>query len=270
MVKKQDAAVKAALKLKKCKAKVRKAGKQVTCDTEYLGDTCPQKAKGYHLLPMKTGFCSNGWCEGTKAKDWRGNPVPTCDYIYTCPCKCHDELDKLFSMTGSERIVVDSSGYVSPPRTYWIPSDDPLPVLSSNGDTPAPVVVESPAPDRVPATVARTFTPTPTGRAARGELELWVKQHCDMWLIDEPGEPCTPAYLSAEIARDQGISPPSVGAISAVFDRWVKLGFAVVEKKPTRFVRYTDEGVKLGLEQMKARAKRLAKQQRSNQMRGIR
>lgn len=265
---KQDTAIKAALKLKKCKAKIRKAGQRVICDTEYLGEVCPKKE--YHLLKGKTGFCANGWCEGSKAKDWKGNPVPTCKFIFTCPCICHDALDKLFSLTESERVVVDSSGYAPPHRTYWMPSDDPLPPLSNNGHTSPPVVVESPAPDRVPATVIRTFTPTPTGRAARGELELWVKQQCDEWLIDEPGEPCTLAYLAAEISRTQGITSPSVGAISAVFDRWAKLGFAIIEKKPTRFVKYTDEGVRLGLEQMKTQAKRAAKQKRSNQLRGFR
>ena len=44
-----------------------------------------------------------------------------------------------------------------------------------------------------------------------------------------------------------------------MFDRWVKLGFAVIEKKPTRFVRYTDEGIKFGLDRMKERSKRKLK-----------
>lgn len=256
------------LKTKKCTAKIRQAGKHISCGTTYSGERCPNKEN--HLLKMKTGFCSNGWCEGTKAKDWRGNPVPTCRMVCNCPCKCHDELDKLFAMTQSERVVVESSGYAPPRRTYWMPSDDPLPALSNNHATTPPVILESPDSSRVPATIRPSFNVTPTGRAARGELELWVKEECDAWLIDEPGVVCTPAYLATEIGRSKGITPPSVGAISAVFERWVSLGFAVVEKKPTRFVKYTDQGIKLGLDRMKAEAKRSKKRQRSDMMRGIR
>lgn len=248
----------AALKLITCKNKIRRSGEIVPCGKQYLrGDgtvKCPDRE--FHVTALVTGYCSNGWHEGSKAVDWRGNPAPSCEFYLTCPCKCHTDLDKLFAMTGKERILVTVTAYHPPERTFWLPSDDPVPVLSSPRDATPPVLVESPAPDRVPATIARTFDPTPSGRAARGELEAWVKQHCDIWLIDEPGTPCTPTYLGEEIARDMGITPPSVGAISAVFDRWVKLGFAVCEKKPTRFVRYTEEGVRIGLDAMKAQAKR--------------
>jgi hypothetical protein len=83
-----------------------------------------------------------------------------------------------------------------------------------------------------------------------------VKTACDVWLVESYSFPCTPAWLAEEIAAAQAIKAPSVGAISAVFERWIKLGFAVIEKKPTRFVSYTDEGIKLGLEGLKARSKR--------------
>lgn len=267
--KEDNTQLRAALRTKKCNAKIRVGSKQVPCGKEYLGSgPCPNR--GMHLLKMPTGFCSNGWHEGSKSKDWRGNPVPTCEFYLTCPCDCHDKLGKLFEMTDQERILVDSSGYVPPKRTYWMPSDDPLPPLSKGNDPERPTLVESPAPDIVPPTIRRNFAPTPTGRAARGELELWVKQQCDIWLIDKPGDLCTPSYLAAEIARDQGIAPPSVGAISSVFERWVKLGFAVVAKKPTRFVGYTDEGRELGLEKMKADAKREKKLAYADDRRNLR
>jgi hypothetical protein len=274
--KKADSAIRDALKVRTCKASIRpflreEKGKKVysQCGKEWLG-TGPCPNKDVHLLPIKTGFCSNGWCEGSKATDWRGRPAPTCQFYVTCPCKCHDDLDRLFAMTESERILVETSGYVAPARTYWMPSDEPDIVLSSPNGTTTPVIIESPAPDRVPASMVRDFGPTPTGRAARGELESWVKHHCDIWLVDEPGEPCTPSYLAAEISHDQGITPPSVGAISAVFERWVKLGFAVVEKKPTRFVRYTEDGIKYGLEKMKSDAKRRTKLQLKDDRRNLR
>lgn len=257
-----------ATKAKVCTRKVRQAGVHVKCDTSYIGDRCPNSDN--HLVSMKTGFCSNGWHEGSKATDWRGNPVPTCKMTITCPCECHDQLDKLFAMTERERIVVDSSGYMPPERTYWMPSDDPMPILSNSSDLPAPVRVESEAPDLVPARIDRAFAPTPTGRAARGELESWVRIETDAWIIDQPGEPCTLSYLAESIARAQGITPPSVGAILAVLQRWEKLGFAVIAKKPNRFVGYTPDGKTLGLEVMKARAKRAKKQSEANLRRGIR
>jgi hypothetical protein len=162
----------------------------------------------------------------------------------------------MFELTDSERILVESSGYSTPERTFWMPSDEPVPVLSNSDATDGPKLIKSPAPGRVPATIQHDFGPTPTGRAARGELEAWVKEQCDIWLVDEPVDLCTPSFIAAEIGRTKGVSPPSVGAISAVFDRWVKLGFAVVGKKPTRFVGYTPEGIEHGLEKMKTDAKR--------------
>lgn len=164
----------------------------------------------------------------------------------------------MFEMSDMERILVDKSEYKAPERTFWMPSDDPdyWKPSPSNGDSiTAPVLVESPAPDAVPATLRRAFAPTATGRAARGELELWVKEACDVWIVEKYDFNCTPAWLAEEIGRAKAIKDPSVGAISAVFERWVKLGFAIIEKKPTRFLRYTEDGVRLGLEQMKARAK---------------
>jgi hypothetical protein len=268
MVKGPSSSLKDALALKTCKKKVRRGSKQEVCGKQYLG--AAKHCGGTHLLAIRTGFCIDGNCEGTARKSASGKPMKTCDFIETCPCKCHDELAKLFELTGQDRIVVDSSGYAPEPRTYWMPSDDPLPVLSSPTGADTLSIIESPAPDRVPATVARAFTPTPTGRAARGELELWVKQACDVWLIDEPGEPCTPSYIANEIAHDQGITAPSVGAVDAVLKRWVALGFAVTEKKPTRFIKYTEDGIKLGLEKMKADAKRKSRLQIKDDRRNLR
>lgn len=144
-------------------------------------------------------------------------------------------------------------------------------IASSRPHAPdAPVLVESPLPDAVPATIRHTFAPTTTGRAARGELESWVKEQCDIWLVEKEEFPCTTAYLSYEIGKAQGIKPPSVGAISAVFDRWDSIKFAVVAKKPTRFVEYTPEGVTLGLEGCKDKHKRSRRLQQAASARTLR
>lgn len=168
----------------------------------------------------------------------------------------------MFAMADMERQVVDNSGYSPEHGGFWLPTLEEraqLAALSSSRSPVAPRIEESPAPDMVPATIVRAFVPTASGRAAPGELELWVKQQCDIWLVEQERFPCTPAYLAEAIGKDQGIKPPSVGAITAVFNRWEKLGFAVIASKPARFVKYTDDGVRLGLEGCKMRYKQKRK-----------
>jgi hypothetical protein len=212
---------------------------------------------------QRTGFCENGNCEGTNKKSYRGTPMPTCKLWKTCNCSCHLSYDAMFKMSEMERTVVDNSGY-SPDRGGFImPTMEERMaalVLSRPVEAPRTRYEESPAPDLVPASVVRSYAPTATGRAASGELESWVKKHCDIWLVEsqenEVYYTCTPSYLSEQIADNEGIKAPSVGAISAVFDRWVKIGFADCQKKPTRFVKYTEQGIKLGLIGCKERFKR--------------
>lgn len=257
---------------KKCNAFIKAGTKKVPCGQmiTYSSSTpalC--KNRDLHILKMKTGFCNSGWCEGIKPKSSSGQPAPSCKFYLTCPCKCHDMVDMMFEMSGMERILVDKSEY-APHRTFWMPSDEPYAPLSSSAEVVTPVMVESPAPSIVPPTLRRPFAPTVTGRAARGELESWVKDACDVWLIDEEKFPCTPNWIAEEISRVQGIKAPSVGAISAVFERWTKLGFAVTGKKPTRFLHYTEDGVRLGLDKMKEQAKRQKRAHQSNLRRGIR
>lgn len=257
-----------ALKLKTCKAPVRDGGDHVPCGVQHLGNKCPNTE--YHLWKLRTGWCLNGFCEGTKALTTTGKPAPTCKSIYNCPCKCHDDLAKLFKLTGEVRRVVDVSAYTPDFGDYVMPELGPITVPSNNGDTSGPEIIESPVPGYVPTRIAKPFAPTPTGRAARGELESWVEEFCNIWLVEKDVEYCTPTYLAEEIGRSKGITPPSVGAIDAVFKRWVDLGFAKTEKKPTRFVEYTDEGLQFGLVGLKEKARRNKKQQRSAQKRGIR
>lgn len=258
------------LKLKTCKKYVRDGGAQVQCNKQYLGEdrNCPNH--GHHLLRLKTGFCSNGWHEGSKATDWKGKPVPTCKFIETCPCKCHDDLGKLFEITGAERIVVESSGYVTPPSEFVygkLNDDDPsLNPGPSDGPTGTGEAVVAP----IPPPVARSYEPTPSGRAAPGQLEVWVLTQTDIWTVEGFEFPCTPVWISKNIAHDEAIPPPSVGAINAVFNRWVALGFATIERSPVRFTGYTEEGKRLGLEKMKEQVKRQAALRKAEQRRGIR
>ena len=224
------------------------------------GALCRNRAE--HCV-IRTGFCENGNCEGTNKKSYSGKAMPTCKFWKTCACTCHTSYDMMFKMSEMERQVVDNSGYSPDRGDFVMPTlEERLAehVLSAPVTAPRTAYVESPAPDLVPATLQRSYAPTTTGRAAAGELESWVKKQCDIWVIEDSENDiwytCTPAYLAEKIAETEGIKAPSVGAISAVFDRWVKIGFADCQKKPTRFVGYTEQGKRLGLEGCKEKAKR--------------
>ncbi len=230
---------------------------KVVCNKRFVKGRCGNEK--VHISKYKTGWCAQGWCEGQNPKTFAGNPAPTCKSWQTCGCDCHDMYDLMFSMSGQARIVVNNSEYHPPKGEFRMPTVEEriaMHTLSKPGQTNTPKLIESPLPDAVPATIARSFGPTATGRAARGELESWVKDQCDIWIVEAEDFPCTPQYLSEEIGRTQGIKPPSVGAISAVFERWVKMGFATIDKKPTRFTAYTQQGIELGLDGCKDKARR--------------
>lgn len=215
-----------------------------------------------------TGFCGMGQHEGTRPRSYSGLPMKTCERTYSnrwkswdCICKCHKDLDMLFEMSGMPRVIQVNPEYIPVTVSIVMPTLEERAARFKTKDVVPPRVVESALPDRVPATIERRFAPTASGRAGRGELELLVKKECDQWVLDNPEESCTPSYISERIAHDLGIKAPSVGAISAVFDRWTKLGFALIGKKPTRFVGYMPDGVKYGLEGLKDKARIKAKHQ---------
>lgn len=247
-------------KPKFCVSKIRDVAELKVCNSKLQphplgGDAwCPNRDN--HLWPIVTGFCQSGWHEGIKARSAAGVAAPTCKLFINCPCRCHADLNRMFDLVGEERILVNNSEW-KPESTFVMPTQEPLSAVSSNpvGINP-PRVVESPAPGIVPAAVARPFEPTATGRAGRGELEEWVRAVTNIWAVEQDTT-CTVAYISREIGRMQGIEPPSQGAIQNVLGRWKQLGFANVETdRPTRFTGYTEEGIRLGLENLKARAKR--------------
>lgn len=264
----------AAKKVKKtCKAKVKvmELATERICGSELVGsdNMCPDRAQ--HVLSFRTPACVQGWCEGTIPTTFQGNPAPSCRWPWTCPCTCHVLFDRMFAESGMERQVVEKHHY-KPDRSMFksVPAEElareraEARARSNAPDPDTAPVLESPAPGIVPAHYARSFDGTPSGRAARGELEYQVKQKCDEWLVEAYKYECTPAWLSKEIAAEWGVKPPSTGAIDAVFKRWLNLGFAKIEKKPTRFVGYTEAGIAKGLEVMKEE-NRLTRVQRDRQ-----
>lgn len=232
--------------LRNCAVEVRRGSKIEKCGHTLKSAKCSKRDE--HLLPFVTGFCNSGWHEGHKVNK------PTCRFWLTCPCECHTTISLMAEMTDTPRNLIDNSTY-APNRDAFVRVSLTESVEAAIIAKRGAVKVESPAPGIVPAQLAREFDPTPTGRAGRGQLESWVQKVTDIWAV-EGGKPCTPGYVSSEIARMQGISPPSTGAVDAVFKRWVGYGFAVIGTKPTRFERYTEDGVKFGLDVMKAKSKR--------------
>lgn len=200
--------------------------------------------------PHLTGFCGMGQHEGTKPKSWNGLPLKVCEYWQVCTCECHVQITKMFEMTGQERVPMPNPEYVTPPRKYWMPSDDP----EYRMPAAAPEVAEEGV---AAAVLERTVQTTPTGRTQRGGLEFWVQRECLAWLVDrDPDYGLTVRIISEEIARIEGIKAPSQGAIGAVFDRWVKYGYAQIADKPRRFIGLTELGEANGLDWCRAQYKK--------------
>lgn len=245
-----------------CKADVKNLhGEIVKCGT-FLPrgkPECPNR-KG-HMWKFKSGFCNSGWCEGTAAQDSAGEYVKTCPLWDKCNCQCHINVDKMFIMTGEQRILMENSKYKPVKSPFIMP--DPLEIAAARMEAQ----IKS-APDRpmVAASNNVRFHETPTGKRARGQLEYEVLRVCEQFMkgqIEE--EILTPQVIALEIDE---VEPPSVGAIGAVFDRWVKLGFAKCEKKPVRFTSFTVDGQMHGLDAMKAKAKQKQKMQAQASARG--
>jgi hypothetical protein len=225
----------------------------------------------------RTGFCSNGQCEGTKPKGVNGSPMKTCTFWQECPCNCHKQITQMFEMAGLPRVAqdnpeyrVDRSEFVMPDPVIQTYEEIIEQVQNQFADKPYyQEFAEKFTPQvQLPPSAPKTYSETPSGRTAKGQLEDWVKQACDVWIAEKYSWPCTPSYLSGTIADVEKVPTPSTGAIGAVFNRWEELGFAVIGKKPIRFTAYTEEGMRLGLAAMKVRAKANRKRVKSEIRRG--
>lgn len=196
----------------------------------------------------KTGFCGNGFCEGTRPKSPSGLPMKVCVAIEICNCDCHSKITKMYQITGTDRVIQQNPDYVPyvGPDLSWI-QDERIP--------PAPFVPPQPFTPRtveegVAANVATGDGPRPDRHnRLRGWLENEVKDICDRYMVGEISESLTPKAVGLWIDKE---NPPSAGAVGAVFERWSKMGFAQINKHPVRFVSYTVKGMTLGYERMKS------------------
>lgn len=230
---------------------------------------------------LRSGFCINGQCEGTKPTSPSGVPMIVCTAWDWCKCKCHKQISELYEMAGLPRETATNPDYHPKKRDFWLPGDPetmPEEPLSSSDVVMAPGDMErppttppSPARGTLAAVPVRTFAPTPTGRRARGQLEYDVLSICRQFAdLVFDWEFCTPKLVSEQIGRQYAIEPPSTGAINAVWDRWERLEFATQDKKPSRFVKFSGDGTESELDKMKLSIKRAKRRGEAELRRGIR
>lgn len=217
-------------------------------------------------MSYRTGFCGAGLHEGTRPKSPSGKPMKVCTAVGLCTCACHQKIDKMYQMTGVERVVQQNPDY-QPAQNVDLSWMEQLeskvaasPLLPGYAVMPpaveAPSVVVPTGADSGPVPVP-AYAATPSGIRARGQLEHQVYAVCQRFMMGEIQELMTPKLIALEIDPED---PPSVGAIGAVLGRWEQYGFAVIHKNPIRFAMFTREGIAKGLEKMradfKARSKR--------------
>lgn len=202
-----------------------------------------------------TGFCGIGSHENAPLISPSGKPLRACPVggrleatdgrgervlgEIICVCACHDMSRQMEELSGT-KFPIFSSRRASPALSR-------LGLLSpgangTDGATAAGSVnVERPT---VVVPSGARFAVTPTGRAARGQLEELVRHYvCQQ--VKAAGEDMiamlglTTQFLSLLIDKD---SPPSTGAIHAVLKRWEGANYIDLAESPVRFVRFTERG----------------------------
>lgn len=212
-----------------------------------------------------TGFCLNGFCEGTSPVDRNGTAMMVCTFWapnekgIVCSCRCHEQVTQMFKSVDMPRIAMQNPHYSPPHNEFTIPTPE---------ERIAMHIAAQPHPEREsrPTEVVRIphYQETPTGKRARGQLEDEVLLICSQFTRGElEEEMLTPATIAKMI---DDLNPPSVGAIGAVFERWEKIGFAHCPKKPVRFESFTADGLQYGLAHMKSKVKLAARADKSGQL----
>lgn len=166
-----------------------------------------------------------------------------------CSCECHARVTKMFEEFGMERIAQQNPEWSPAPRTFWMPTPEERVQLRMQELELEKRMQRNP----LEVTAITYRDQTPTGQRARGQLEDEVLLVCSQFTRGELDEEVLTPAVIARLIDD--VQPPSVGAIGAVFSRWVKVGFANCPKRPVRFESFTVEGMQRGLEYMKTKHK---------------
>lgn len=103
------------------------------------------------------------------------------------------------------------------------------------------------------------FSPTASGRRARGQLGNLLDHICKKWMIGSASEgypeQCSAEWLAKAVTALDG-KPTSTGAVARVLNKWSKLQYAMVEEHPLRFVGLTIQGMELGVEELEQQSKK--------------
>lgn len=218
---------------------------------------------------MRTGWCIQLQCEGTKPKSPSGKALKTCNFWDTCPCRCHEEITEMCAMVGVERTLRDESEYKADLTGFWMPTPEWYASLRVSTDTDRPdgAAMDGDPAIGPPRASQPMFQPTPTGIRSRGQLEYDVKKVCDRFASAPGPVSLTLGFIAEQIHPD---APPSVGAIREVLMRWAKYGFATMGTDPLSFTGYTDEGREKGVDVMRSSWERSRKMIQAKADRGYR
>lgn len=221
-------------------------------ESSKLESSKPQSSKSSSYI---TGHCAHGNCEGTANRSATGALYHACRGTYNftfrlggtvvCTHTCHKAFAAIRALIaelpGNEAIVdlpvpPVAKGNLFLPEPHAMPvSTLSVPLSPAQGASGVSAGIGSPK--------AKAFTPTPSGRAARGELEEQVRTVLvTAWqggrsLIETVG--IGPKAIAASISKDK---PPSQGAIHAVLTRWANKNLVTLTDKPFRVMGFTVQG----------------------------
>lgn len=202
-----------------------------------------------------TAHCSQGNCEGTANKSISGAVYQACKGVYkfnfreggtvVCTHNCHKvfaEIRALIADMPGNKAIVDLPVPPVAKGNLFLPEPHTIPVSALSVPlNPSQAPMGTPAP---PAGMAsKVFTPTSSGRAARGELEEQVRVVLvAAWrgsrsLVETVG--LSPKAIAVGISKDK---PPSQGAVYAVLTRWSSKNWVILEDKPFRTKGFTGQG----------------------------
>lgn len=217
--------------------------------------------KGKHI----SGFCGNGHHEGLSPKNHMGQPLKVCTVLgldgeARCNCQCHKDIDEMYESANAPRVPQQNPEW-KPPKFEsldWVWERDALALRGTN--TPAVEYQPGAAPGDAGITLESPryadAEPTPSGVRRRGQLEEEVQRVCVGYLQgevkpDDDGD-MTTKHIAHLIDADD---PPSAGAVHSVLLRWERIGYAVIERDPVQFTLLTPDGMKMGLQSLKNKAK---------------
>lgn len=226
-----------------------------------------------------SGFCTSKHCEGTQPVNHKGTPLKVCVAIgdgpgakNRCGCKCHKDIDKMYESAGLPRVAQQSPLWkpAPSPDLSWLYEDrkSELDAFVPDRSQGTPAHVEPARDHGIPVEQPRhdDAERTPSGYRRKGQLEDSVQEVCTGYLkgeyeSDGNGD-MTTKHIAALIDAE---NPPSPGAVQAVLERWEKLGYAEMRRKPVGFQMLTVEGMEKGLRRMQqeAAAKRKVERKRS-------